>query len=260
MRSRSAGRVEALRAGATELREEGGGVARAPDPVHHEPRLVQVEHDQVAPARVEAHARHRRRVSSWFHFPWTREVKPLARVPLDALPHVEHRPAGRVHEDRAAPAELLEVAGRHAERRQQHHVARPRARERLEARVAEEADALAPQARVHAGVVDDLPGEDHALVREALEGLVRVVDGAVHAVAEPELLREAERHVAHPQHEPVLAEPPHDPGVVVAPDEVLHLGPHAEALRKYRSSRGGGAAAAGSAGGAGGRGSLTDAT
>ena len=48
--------------------------------------------------------------------------EPVAGVALDALPHVEHRPAGRVHHDAAEAAKRLEVADRHAERREDHDV------------------------------------------------------------------------------------------------------------------------------------------
>jgi hypothetical protein len=41
--------------------------------------------------------------------------------------------------------------------------------------------------------VDDLAGQEHALGRKFLSRLIRVVNGAIDAVAEPEFLREVER-------------------------------------------------------------------
>ena len=60
--------------------------------------------------------------------------------------------------------------------------------------------------------------------------LVGVVDRALDAVAEAELGREAERQVLDPEGEALLAEAPHDRGVVVAGDPLLDLAAQAEAL------------------------------
>ena len=52
----------------------------------------------------------------------------VARVALDALPDVQHRPAGRVDDHAADGAQALEIPHRHAERRDDHHVVRADAR------------------------------------------------------------------------------------------------------------------------------------
>ena len=54
------------------------------------------------------------------------------------------------------------------------------------ARVGQKPDALGTQLVVHVRIVDDLAGEDHRAIREASTSLVRIVHGAVDAVAEPE--------------------------------------------------------------------------
>ena len=59
--------------------------------------------------------------------------------------------------------------------------------------VAEKADVLLPQLIVHVRVVDDLPGEEDALYRKALAGLVGVVDRPIDAVAEAEFPGEVDR-------------------------------------------------------------------
>ncbi len=61
---------------------------------------------------------------------------------------------------------------------------------------AHELDPHGPQLLVDVRVVDDLAGQEHAAVGEALPGLVGVVDGAVHAVAEAELAREVDGQAA----------------------------------------------------------------
>ena len=62
--------------------------------------------------------------------------------------------------------------------------------------VRQEADAERPQLVVDVRVVDDLAGQVDVLVGELAPRLVGVVHGPVHAVAEPELLREVDREPA----------------------------------------------------------------
>ena len=73
-----------------------------------------------------------------------------------------------------------------AEGRQDDHVGGGEGGRRL-AGVAQEADALATQPIVDVGIVDDLAGEEDPPVGELEPRLVGVVDGAIDAVAEPEL-------------------------------------------------------------------------
>ena len=51
-------------------------------------------------------------------------------------------------------------------------------------------------APVDVGVVDDLPGEEDAPVRELLARLVGILHCAIYSVAEAELTRQLEAHVA----------------------------------------------------------------
>ena len=85
--------------------------------------------------------------------------------------------------------ERLEQFHRDAEGRQDDDVAR---RQRVEglAGVGEEAHTLRANLVVDVRVVNDLAGQIHALIGESLARLIRVVDGAIDAVAEAELPRQ----------------------------------------------------------------------
>ena len=62
--------------------------------------------------------------------------------------------------------------------------------------VAEEADALRAELIVDVRVVDDLAGQEDLPVGKPLARLIRVVDGAIDAVAEAELAREVHGETA----------------------------------------------------------------
>ena len=64
------------------------------------------------------------------------------------------------------------------------------------ARVAQKADALRAKLIVDVRVVDDLAGQEDRAIGKALPRLIRVVDGAVHAVAEAEFPREVDGETA----------------------------------------------------------------
>ncbi len=81
--------------------------------------------------------------------------------------------------------ELRHLPDADTEGRQNHDVVCPE-RVCALAWVGQEPDALRAEPIVDVGIVNNLVGEIHALVRKPLAGLVRVVDGAVDAVAEPE--------------------------------------------------------------------------
>ena len=55
---------------------------------------------------------------------------------------------------------------------------------------------LLAQAIVDVRVVDDFARQEHAAIGKSLARLIGVVDGAVDAVAEPELAREMDRETA----------------------------------------------------------------
>ena len=87
--------------------------------------------------------------------------------------------------------ESLEQLDGDAERRQDHDVVRRQRVERF-TRVGEEADALRAKLVVDVRVVDDFAGQEHRAIGKALARLVRVVHGAIDAVAEAELAREVD--------------------------------------------------------------------
>ncbi len=150
----------------------------------------------------------------------------VLRVGEDAPPDVHDRAAGRVDEDAALPAEDLEVLGADTEGRDDHHVLGRHVGERVAAlpvRAVEEPDAELDEPPVHERVVDDLVRYVDRLPREVPVRLVGEVDRAVDAVAEAELLRELEGHAPAREREPVLADPVHEPAVVVVPEDVLYL-------------------------------------
>ena len=113
-------------------------------------------------------------------------------VAAHVLPDVEHRTARRVDQRASAPVELLEHRDGHAERGQDDDVRGAEAIDGVNL-VAQETDALGAQVFVHVRVVDDFAREEHLAVRKSLARLVRVIDRAVHAVAEPELSSEVHR-------------------------------------------------------------------
>ncbi len=119
----------------------------------------------------------------------------VARVARHVLPDVQHGAAGRVDERAALILIALQIADRHAERRQDHDVLRPEPRG-IFVRVAQEADAGRAQLVVDVRVVDDFAGQEHLAIREARARLIRVVDRAIDAVAEPELAREMDQQAA----------------------------------------------------------------
>jgi hypothetical protein len=69
-------------------------------------------------------------------------------------------------------------------------------------------------------VVDDLAGEEYAAVWKALARLIRVVDRAVDALAEPQLARELDRQAARA----VLKIPGLDPFDEIAVIVLVELG------------------------------------
>src|SRR5438128_1813176 len=163
------------------------------------PRLCHVPDHQVLPARILGHLARGRLglLVVGLAVDHGREAVPC--VGIDALPHVQHRAAGRIHEDTADRTQPLEVLHRYAERREDHHVVRGHGPE-VEVALGpaqQNLHAHAGELGVHVGVVDDLPDEKDALGRELGAGLVRVLDRAVDAVAEAELPGQLEREVAH---------------------------------------------------------------
>ena len=129
------------------------------------------------------------------HFAVNDRGEAVLRIADDVLPDVQNRPARRVDERAALVHEPRHVAHRDAEGGKDHDVVRS---ERIPAlsRIAEEPDVGGAQLIVDVRVVDDLAGEEDVPSREAAARLIRVIDRAVHSVAEPELAREVNREAA----------------------------------------------------------------
>ena len=119
--------------------------------------------------------------------------------------------------------ERLEQLDGDAERRQDDDVVRRQRVERF-AGVAEEADALRANLVVDVRVVDDLAGQKDRAIGKALPRLIRVVHGAIDAVAEAELAREVHGEPAGLKREVGRL----DGGDEIA---VIALGEHAARLR-----------------------------
>ncbi len=90
-------------------------------------------------------------------------------------------------------------------------------------------DAHAPELVVDFRVVDDFPDQENALIREDLAGRVGEVDGAFHAVAEPELPCQPHGGVADGEFPPVGAEFLDDGRAVVVLDFRLDQRHHVRA-------------------------------
>ena len=121
--------------------------------------------------------------------------EPVLGVPLDVLPDVQNRAAGRIHHDAADLGEPLHLGGRDAECRQHDDVIGAQ-RRTVGVRVAEKLDALAAQPVVDVRVMDDFAGQEHTAIGKPLSRLIGVVDRAIDAVTEAELAREVDREAA----------------------------------------------------------------
>ena len=124
-----------------------------------------------------------------------------------------------------------------AERRQDHHVVGAERDRCSSGVVGQEADPHRPQLLVDVRVVDDFAGQEHAAVGKALAGLVRVVDGAIDAVAEAEFARQMDGEPAGAIDEVVGLDALDDRAVIVvgqhAGDGMLQVEAFAEDERRH---------------------------
>ena len=210
--------------------ERVGGRA-ALDVVTDAPRLGHVAHDEVRTVALFAHLGRGGSRLLVIVLAVDQRRESIARVALDAFPDIQHRATRGVYEDAADSAQGLEVVNRDAERRQNHHVLR-RHRRKVEATIRrqQDGDAHFAQPRVHVRIVNDLANEIDAPVRKLPPRLIRVLHGALHAVAEAEFASEPNRDV--PDRERVVFGPHavHEAPAVVRGKLVLDLGPQAETL------------------------------
>src|SRR5262249_14910806 len=114
----------------------------------------------------------------------------VARVFLDAVPDRDDRAAGRIHQNTILFLEDVDLLHRSAEGWKDNHIVLGDIGVRLAAVViaGEEDETHLAQAVVDRGVVDDLVGDEDALVGIAVARLVSHVHGALDAIAEAELL------------------------------------------------------------------------
>jgi len=115
-------------------------------------------------------------------------------IALDSLPDVQHRAAGGIHQHASHGAETLEISDRHPKGRHDHHIVR-RHRPEIELAVGamgQQRDPHMPELLVDMGVVDDLTDQEEPPIRKLGSGLVRVLDRAIHSVAEAKLPRQPE--------------------------------------------------------------------
>jgi hypothetical protein len=168
------------------------------DEVAHDLGLGTVLHDQELAAGVRERLRRRRLRLLVVVLAVDHRGVAVARVADHVLPDVEHAAAGGVDEHAAFLAQVLELAHRHPEGRQDHDVGLVDGRVALVRLllVLQDHDPERFDASVDLGVVDDLAREEDAPVRELLARLVRVLDGAVDPVAEAELAGQLHLHVA----------------------------------------------------------------
>jgi hypothetical protein len=160
----------------------------------------------------------------------------VARVALHPLPHVEHRAACRIHHHAPDLSQRLEVRDRHAKRGQDHHVIGADAAE-VEPSLGvglQDLDPHRAQLGVDVRVVDDLTHEHEVPVGKLATRLVGVLHRPLHAVAEPELPRQADRHVAHDEHAVLRAHAVHDASGIVGIEVFLDVGLEAESLPEVR--------------------------
>ena len=205
--------IESGRDGVSKPRDERRGVTAVANEGAGSLRLGFVADDEEAPVRVLGGLRRRGARFLVMHFAVNHRREAVLRVTPHVLPDVQDRAARRVDERAALPLELRQLADRDAERRQNHDVVRTE-RGTVFARVGKDVNPFFAEAVVDVRVVDDLAGQQHALRGEFLPSLVRVIDRAVHAVAEPEFLRQVERETSARLNEPGCLEVVDDAAVV----------------------------------------------
>ena len=96
--------------------------------------------------------------------------------------------------------------------------------------VMQELDAHLLELPVHMRIVDDLAHQQQPPVGKLVAGLVGVVDGAIHAVAEPELAGQPERQRTHLEGVIAGAEQVHEAAVIIGVPLLLDRALEPEAL------------------------------
>ena len=208
------------------------------DVVADELRLAHVAHDEVVPAWIRSHLRRRRARLLVIVLAVDERGEPVARVALDALPHVQHRAARRVDETQPSARSVSKsrIVTPNAGRITTSSGDTPREVEhRLAVGVVTGLEDLDPHlaaAAVDVRVVDDLADEEDAPVGELPARLVGVLDRALDAVAEAEFAGEPDRDAADRQRVVALAQQVDQRAVVVGGQRPLDLGLEPEALPK----------------------------
>ena len=164
----------------------------------------------------------------------------ILRVPRDVLPDVQHGAAGGVDQRAAALVEADHLADRHPERREDDNVVGAEAVVAFTG-IGEEPDARGAQTIVHVRVVDDLAGEKDLAIRKPASRLVRVIDRAIDAIAEAELVCEVNGQPTDVVAEPGRAHAVDDGAVVLGGqlgrDRILQVEAFAKNERGHRAGR-----------------------
>ena len=218
--------VEPGRNGAGKRLHERRGGKAAFDVVAQQPSFAHVAHDQVV-ATVRSHLGGGGLRLLVLILAVNEGGKAVARVGVDPLPDIQHRPAGRVDENAADLTECGKVVDGHPKRGHDHDVvARDAGEVERSGRfgTGQNRDAHLPQALVDVRVMDDLANQVDGPVGELAASLIRVIDRALDPVAEPELTSQSDRDVPNRDRMVVRFQQVDDPAVVICRKLVLDLG------------------------------------
>ena len=206
------------------------------DEVAHHTRLVHVQYDEIAAARIL-----RDLACGGFGLlvvvlAVNNRGEPVFGVPLNPLPHVEDGPTGRIDHDAADLAEPVEILLGHAERRQDDHILGGQSR-KVELPLVcpvQKADAHLLHLPVDVRIMNDLPHEMDRAPGELAAGLVGILDRTVHPVAEPELPGQPECETVDGERVTVGLDGFHEVTVVLRLQRALDFLLEAKALAKIR--------------------------
>ena len=149
----------------------------------------------------------------------------FAGILPDSLPDAHHVTAGRVNNAASMSSDLLEEGNFRTEGGNNDHILRT---EILDMRPAVPVEHVTDPKRgdlgVNLGIVDDLPDQEESCLWENFPRRVSEIDGPLNAVAESELLREADSGGPDPENGSLSADPLDETAMVMVLDLLLHTG------------------------------------
>src|SRR5437868_573154 len=162
--------------------------------------------------------------------------KAVTRVRFDTLPHVQYRSTRCVDEHTTEFAQAREILHGHAECRKNDDVIRFDHAEIEFAglRRIQECHAGVFEALIDVRVVNDFADQENAAVGEFYSCLIRVIDGAIDAVAETKVLREADVDVVECGVEALRADVFYEGAVIFGGQQWLDLFLETEAAAEIR--------------------------